>query len=218
MPELMIKILLVDDDKNLLNMGRVRLGRYYEVTTAPCGEDALRMIDEGLFPDIVLLDIDMPGMDGFEAFRLMRKRRELEHVPIVFLTSLAREEDKVKGLDMGAADYLTKPFEGSVITRRIPMYVNTARERRKLREIEKNGVTLINEERFARITPQLNMREKEVARLALLGKSNIEIGEKMSYSNNYVKKLMSRVYDKLGISSRSELKKIFAPAEKQSLS
>ena len=214
MSEPMIKILLVDDDEYLLRMAGVRLGRHYEIVTAFSGEDALRMIDEGLIPDIVLLDIAMPGMDGFEAFYHMRKRQEMEYVPIVFLTSLVREEDKVKGLKMGAADYLTKPFEGSVITQRIPMYVDTARERRKLREVEKNGVVLLDEDKFARFTSQLNIREKEIVRLALLGKSNPEIGEKMSYSGTYVKKLMCGVYNKLGVNDRNELKEFFTPAEK----
>jgi putative two-component system response regulator len=194
-------------------MARVRLERHYEVITASGGEDALRMVDEGLTPDIVLLDIDMPGMDGFEAFALMRKRQAMEHVPIVFLTSLASEEDKMKGLGMGIADYLTKPFEGSVITLRIPMYVKAARERRKLREMEKSGVALIDEGEFARLTPLLNVVEKDVARLALLGKSNAEIGEKLSYSSSYVKKLMFCIYNKLGVNSRDELRKIFISAD-----
>ena len=212
----MIKILLVDDDKNLLRMASVRLERHYEVITASGGEDALRKIDEGLTPDIVLLDIDMPGMDGFEVFALMRERQALDYVPIVFLTSLASEEDKVKGLGMGVADYLTKPFEGGVIALRIPMYVEAARERRRLLNMEKNGAILIDEEKFVSRASRLNEREKEAAHLALLGRSNAEIAEKLSYSNAYVKKLMSGIYDKLGINSRDELKRIFTPVWKES--
>jgi len=209
-----IKILLVDDDKDLLRMAYVSLKHHYEVTTAFGGEDALKMIDEGLMPDVVLLDIDMPGMDGFETFCLMRERQALEYVPIVFLTSLSRAEDKAKGLDMGAVDYLTKPFESDVMARRILMYVKTALERRKLCEIEKNGIVLIDEDKFARFTSRLNTREKDVARFALLGRSNPEIGKKLSYSNTYVKKLMQNVFDKLGVNGRDELKQFFAPAEK----
>jgi len=210
-----IKILLVDDDKNLLRMARVRLQRHhYEVITASGGEEALRMVYEGgIEPDIVLLDIDMPGMDGFETFVHMRERRALDYVPIVFLTSLASEEDKVKGLGAGAADYLTKPFEGDVMMMRIPMYVEAARERRKLRDIERGGGIVINEKKFASISSRLNEVEKEAARLALLGRSNTEISEKLSYSGAYVKKLMSGIYDKLGINSRDELKKIFTPLQ-----
>ena len=205
-----IKILLVDDDKNLLRMARIRLERYYEVITASGGEEALKMVFEGgVVPDLVLLDIDMPGMDGFETFVRMRKRRALEYVPIVFLTSLAREEDKVKGLGIGAADYLTKPFEGDVMRLRIPLYVESARDRRKLRDIERGGGIVIDEEKFAHVTSCLNAVEKEIARLALLGMSNGEIGEKLSYSGGYVKKLMSGIYNKLGVNSRIQLKKIF---------
>jgi len=209
-----IKILLVDDDKYLLRMAQVMLEHHYEVITASGGEDALRVIDNGLTPDIVLLDIDMPGMDGFEVFSLMRERQALEYVPIVFLTSLSSEEDKIKGLGMGVADYLTKPFEGGVMALRIPMYVEAAGARRRLRDMDKNTVVTIDEEKFALLASRLNRVEKEATRLALLGSSNTEIAEKLSYSGAYVKKLMSGVYDKLGISSREELKKIFMPAIK----
>ena len=209
----MIKTLLVDDDKNLLRMARVRLERHYEVITASGGEDALRMIDGGLAPDIVLLDIDMPGMDGFETFALMRERPALEYVPIIFLTSLADEEEKLRGLGMGATDYLTKPFEGGVITMRIPLYIEAARERRRLHEMEESGVVLIDWEKFPRMAPQLNDLERTVTRLALLGRNNAEIGERLSYSGAYVKKLMSGIYDKLGVNSRDELKKFFGSAE-----
>ena len=203
-----IKILLVDDDKNLLRMVRVRLSRLFDVTAAKGGEDALRLIDEGLSPDIVLLDIDMPGMDGFETFALMKERPPLEYVPVVFLTSLAKEEDKVKGLALGASDYLTKPFEGNVMTLRVPMYVEAARERRRLREFEKSAP--LDEEKFARLTAGLNEREREIARMIAAGKSNAEISEQLSYSNVYVRQIASRVYDKFGVKNRSELKKIFA--------
>ena len=209
MSESMMKVLLVDDDEYLLRMACFRLKRRYEVITASCGEDALRIVDEGLVPDIVLLDIDMPGMDGFETFSVMKERQALEYVPIVFLTALASEEDQVKGLNMGAADYLTKPFKSEVMTRRIPMYIETARMRRKLREIEKNGVFMVEEDKFVRIASRLSTREKEIARLALHGRSNPEISEKLSYSHTYVKKLMSSIYDKLGVNCRSEFKEIF---------
>ena len=91
------------------------------------------------------------------------------------------------------------------------MYIQTARGRRKLRDIERNGGFAIDEEKFARLASRLNKVEKETVRLALLGRSNAEISEKMSYSSAYVKKLMSGVYDKLGINSRDQLKKIFMP-------
>jgi len=207
--EPMTKVLHVDDDKSLLRMARVRLKRHYEVITASCGEDALRMIDEGFVPDIVLMDIDMPGMDGFETFSFMKKRQAMEYVPIVFLSALASEENKVKGLKMGAADYLTKPFEGEVMKQRIPMYIAVARTRRKLREMEKSGALLIDENKFEYFASRLNEREKKVARLALLGGSNPAIAEKLSFSKTYVKKLISGVYDKLGVNCRKELKEFF---------
>lgn len=101
------KILVVDDDPQIRRVMRVRLtGLGYEIAEARSGEQALDIFREYL-PDLVLLDLNMPGMGGLETCRQIRERSE---VPILILTVTSGEDEKVEALDAGADDYVTKPF------------------------------------------------------------------------------------------------------------
>ena len=101
------KVLIVDDEKNIVDIIAFNLKKEgYQVITASDGEEGVRKTFEEN-PDLILLDIMMPKMDGYEA---CRKIREKKHTPIIMLTARAEEVDKVLGLEMGADDYVTKPF------------------------------------------------------------------------------------------------------------
>ena len=102
------RILVVDDDNMNLARTRIILGKEYDVLLADSGVQALAKVQNEAV-DMVLLDIDMPGMNGIETFERMKKNAVA--VPVIFLTALGTTENKVKGLKMGADDYLTKPFE-----------------------------------------------------------------------------------------------------------
>jgi DNA-binding response OmpR family regulator len=109
-------ILLVDDDALLRRSLAFNLTQAdYRVSTAANAEDALALARQDA-PDLVLLDIGLPGMDGLEALRRFRERLDL---PIIFLTARRRELDQVLGLELGADDYVTKPFQLDVLLARI---------------------------------------------------------------------------------------------------
>src|SRR5262249_26772859 len=104
------KIPVVDDEPanvELLKRLMVRLG--YEVLGAPNGELALELVRRER-PDIVLLDVEMPGIDGFEVCRQLKARLDTRLIPIILITALASTEDRICGIDAGADDFLTKPF------------------------------------------------------------------------------------------------------------
>ena len=101
------KVLVVDDEQNIVNIISFNLKKEgYEVLNAFDGEEALKIIFEE-DPDLILLDIMMPIMDGYE---VCKKVREKLNTPIIMLTARAEEVDKVLGLELGADDYVTKPF------------------------------------------------------------------------------------------------------------
>ena len=105
-------ILLVDDDALMRRSLAFHLEQAgYHVHTAASAEDALDIISHNK-PDLVILDISLPGMDGLDALREMKSRHEL---PVIFLTARRRELDEVVGLELGADDYITKPFEVDVV-------------------------------------------------------------------------------------------------------
>lgn len=104
-------ILIVEDDLDLSEM----LNAYfrvqgYEVQTAAWGEDAVRMTQE-MPPDLVVLDIRLPDIDGYEVCRQLRSHRRTQDVPIIFLTERRDQVDKLAGLELGVVDYITKPFD-----------------------------------------------------------------------------------------------------------
>ena len=110
------KVLVADDDENVLDIIRL----YFEqqqitLITALNGEEAVSLIDTEI-PDIVILDVMMPKMDGYEACRQIRKKSD---VPIIMLTAKGEEFDRVLGLELGADDYVTKPFSPRELMARI---------------------------------------------------------------------------------------------------
>ena len=111
--------LLVEDESALVELIRYNLEKEgYEIATATDGEEALIMIDERL-PDILLLDWMLPKLAGIEVCRRLRSRPSTRNLPIIMLTAKAEESDRIRGLDTGADDYLTKPFSISELTARI---------------------------------------------------------------------------------------------------
>ncbi len=103
-------ILVVDDDRNLRKIIQTNLELAgYDVSSAASGDEALRILD-GMQPDLVVLDVMMPAMDGYEVARRIRRHPSNTHVPIIMLTAKGEVEDKIAGFDAGADDYMTKPF------------------------------------------------------------------------------------------------------------
>ncbi|MDF1655325.1 MAG: EAL domain-containing protein [Coxiellaceae bacterium] len=121
----MAKILIVDDDKkNLLALEKVLQDLPADIISATSGEEALSLITEHEFA-VVLLDVQMPGMDGFETAELMRKNRYTEAIPIIFVTALSKEKIHVfKGYQSGAVDYLFKPIEPFLLQSKVQIFLD----------------------------------------------------------------------------------------------
>jgi DNA-binding response OmpR family regulator len=113
------RILLVDDTEDLVLVVSRRLESWgYEVFTATSGEDGLRLAQERL-PDLVLLDIMMPRMKGREVCARLKADSNTKHIPVIFLTALGLADHVKAGMDLGAEDYIVKPFEPAELKERI---------------------------------------------------------------------------------------------------
>jgi DNA-binding response OmpR family regulator len=116
-------ILVVDDEPPIVRLVRAKLtADGYGVITAENGSEALKRIQEDR-PDLVVLDVMMPGMDGYET---LRKMRATSQVPVIFLTARAGDNDKMKGFNSGADDYLTKPFNPDELSARVAAVLRRA--------------------------------------------------------------------------------------------
>ena len=110
MPSAAPRVLIVDDDPWILRMVSTLLEkRGYAISTASDGEEGLMRADQ-LRPDLIITDVMMPKLDGWSLVRALRSRAELALVPVIFLTALGGEDDRIKGFRLGADDYLPKPF------------------------------------------------------------------------------------------------------------
>ncbi len=110
------KVLVVDDDTKTAELVKLYLNRDgYRVFTASDGNEALRLAREN-HPDLIVLDIMLPGISGLEVCRILREESD---VPIIMLTALTTDEDRLKGLDLGADDYVTKPFSPRELAARV---------------------------------------------------------------------------------------------------
>lgn len=106
-----ITVLVADDDALYQELIRHRLeSRGMTVIQALDGDAALRQLADGLRPDAIVLDVMMPGADGFEVLRRLKEAPETKAIPVIMLTGRRSEDDVIKGLSAGAADYLVKPF------------------------------------------------------------------------------------------------------------
>ena len=113
------RILVVDDMETNRRLLEARLSaEYFEVVEAADGAEAVRRAREDS-PDIILLDIMMPGMDGFEACRVLKSDPATKHIPVVMVTALDQREDRIKGLEAGADDFLTKPVDDVALFARV---------------------------------------------------------------------------------------------------
>jgi len=103
-------IFLVDDNPANLRIGKNVLSEKYTVATAPSASKLFNLLENNR-PVLILLDIDMPGMDGYEAIKLLKLKNETKNIPVIFLTGMTDSNNEEKGRNLGAIDYITKPFD-----------------------------------------------------------------------------------------------------------
>jgi DNA-binding response OmpR family regulator len=105
------RILIVDDDPVIVRLLQINFRlEGYEVDTASRGEEALQRVRDHL-PDVVILDVMMPGIDGWEVCRKLKENPAVKHVPVIFLSARAQDEDRQRGYALGVDEYVTKPFD-----------------------------------------------------------------------------------------------------------
>ena len=113
------KIVLAEDEPQIARLIEFKLKKEgYDVTWRENGEEALQAI-KAEKPNLILLDVMMPVMDGYEVLRRLKEDENLKSIPVIMLTARAQEKDVVKGIDMGAEDYITKPFHPAELLARV---------------------------------------------------------------------------------------------------
>ncbi|MGE0127050.1 MAG: response regulator transcription factor [Blastocatellales bacterium] len=198
------RLLVVDDDPGLLRaVAETLRAEGYEVTTARRGAEALVRVAETL-PDLIVSDIRMPGMDGYDLIRNLRAAPRTRIIPIIFLTAKDETADRIAGFRSGVDAYLTKPFEPEELLAVISNILD--RVQRTHAEIARLfGETGAEAERSPVRDEELTDAEWRVAEAVARGLSNKEIAAEFSLSLRTVEGHISRILDKKNFSNRVEI-------------
>lgn len=140
------KVLVVDDQPENIRILMQALQGQYRLSVARSGQDALRVIASSSLPDLILLDIEMPDMDGYEVCRRLKAQQEYRGIPIIFITSRTEVEDETRGFEIGGVDYIPKPISPPVVRVRVKNQLDLIEANRALRETQ---ASLVQAEKLA---------------------------------------------------------------------
>jgi len=151
------KILIVDDNpQNLQVLAKILQEKNFEIEFATSGIGAMEWLENQKF-DLILLDINMPEIDGFEVCKRIRKKKQFNHMPIIFLTADINRESILKGFKCGAQDYVTKPFDSGELIERVHTHLSL---KKSLEQFEQMNNLL--DERVKERTEQLSKANKKL--------------------------------------------------------
>ncbi len=137
-------IMLVDDNHANLNIGKNILKASYEVYALPSAERLFKFL-ETVTPDLILLDIAMPGMNGFDVIKILKADARHAGIPVIFVTSKTEEINELEGLALGAVDYVTKPFSAAILLKRIENHLLIERQKIELQHLNNNLINMVKE-------------------------------------------------------------------------
>ena len=184
----MTSILLVDDNSKYLKDALPFYG--YEVHIAFDGIQALKFLENNIV-DIILLDVMMPNMDGWQTLKAIRSKELTKHLPVIMLTAVNEDQKMIAGLKNGADDYIVKPFILPNLLARIEAV---------LRRTQRQSITKIRN----KTTEPLTAKEKEVLKLVSEGNSNKNIADKMFVKEVTVKTHLNNIFKKLKVTNRTQ--------------
>ena len=194
------RVMIIDDDAKMLSLMKSQLEALYDVQDYTSGEKALASLAAGnVRPHLILLDIAMPGMDGYEVLGRLKGDEELKKIPVVFLTGMTDEISECRGLEMDVVDYLKKPIAGKVLFVRVQHYLDLYSG-----NINKGN---LDEEKLRLLVTPLTERELDVARLMAEFRSDREICDILHISMPYTKKLVATVKEKLKLEKRGDIRR-----------
>lgn len=135
-------LLLVDDERLHINILNNMLKESYEIKVALNGRQAVERAISFPQPDLILLDVQMPELDGFKVLTLLQKDTRTSGIPVIFITAMDSEGDETKGFKLGAVDYITKPFSPAIVNARIKIHLKLLRQKCELQEMHQQVLAL----------------------------------------------------------------------------
>ncbi|MDR2571843.1 MAG: response regulator [Oscillospiraceae bacterium] len=197
-------IIMVDDNLSNLTIGANALDPYYNLITLNSGARLLKALEK-ISPDLILLDVNMPDMNGFETISFLKRKKEYYHIPVIFLTAKSDSDSELEGLSLGAVDYIAKPFTPPLLLKRIELHMLIESQRAELLRQQKVLIAQKNElERFnANLQERVNEKTRTVLELqnTLLGtmanlveRRDNDTGNHIERTQNYLRILLNALW------------------------
>ena len=188
-------ILVVEDNPKFLADALPMYG--YEVTVANDGLEALKILMNKTF-DLILLDVMMPNMDGWDTLKAIRNNKKTQYIPVIMITAVSEDQKVVSGLKIGADDYIVKPFILPNLLARVEAVLRRSKWQQEAQP--KQEKTLNKDVSIDALTP----KEKEVLALVAQGASNQEIADKLFVRDVTVKTHLNSIFKKLKVTNRTQ--------------
>ncbi len=188
------RILIIDDNSKLMEDALPMYG--YEVKAAHDGLLGLKILDEDTNFDLILLDVVMPNLDGWETLKAIRQNEKTQKIPVIMLTSVSDANKQISGLKFGADDYIVKPFVLPNLLARIEALLRRSLWNKDTKQT--NALPFIKDEEICPLT----QREKEILTCVSRGDTNSQIAEKLFVREVTVKTHLNSIYRKLKVDNR----------------
>ena len=188
-------ILVVDDNPKFLADALPMYG--YDVTVANDGLEALKILMNKTF-DLILLDVMMPNLDGWDTLKAIRNNKKTQYIPVIMITAVSEDQKVVSGLKIGADDYIVKPFILPNLLARVEAVLRRSKWQQEAQP--KAEKTLNKDVNIDALTP----KEKEVLALVAKGASNQEIADKLFVRDVTVKTHLNSIFKKLKVTNRTQ--------------
>jgi putative two-component system response regulator len=191
------RIALVDDDITSLALGKGIMAEQYDVVTIPSGEKLFQFLGR-VRPDLILLDVDMPVMNGYETLGRLKAQPEYQNIPVIFLTSMSDTANEIEGLNLGAVDYISKPFSPPLLLKRLELHLKVVSQQQELINYNNNLQEMVK----ARTKTILDMQNSVLKIVANLVESRDEItGGHVERTRRYLSILLDGL-GKMGLYTR----------------
>ncbi len=213
-------ILIVDDiPKNIELAANILQAKNYNITFATSGETALEKVKSINF-DLILLDVMMPGMDGFEVCKRLKSDPETKEIPVIFLTAKSETENVVQGFELGAVDYVTKPFSTEELLARVKTHINIRKKYLEKVHLENqllSDVQPVDDQTRQQLETQLEEKKKELNQVNLFYELRSQMDKLIQEKNpvarmeiRHIKEMISNLFiDKNNQEFHKALKKEF---------
>ena len=186
------KIMLVDDSITNLMIGKSILGEKYDVVTISSGEKLFKLLHKVL-PDLILLDVEMPEISGYEVIRVLKKQEMTANIPVIFLTARNDQASELEGLSLGAVDYISKPFSPPLLQKRIELHLLIEDQKKELKNYNANLKTMV----WEKTADVLLLQNAIVQTMAELVESRDDVtGGHIVRTQYYMKELVAAMFNK----------------------